>query len=214
MSAPSLACATLEVALNRYLRLERSALEECAALDGRSIALHLADLGWTFVVEPHAGGVRVAPDAVVEPDVRLSAPSLRLLRLALGNMAGVAGGNAGLPSGLEVEGDTELLRRFTALLARVGFDPEELAARVMGDGAAHRVVGGLRELFGWGRHAGQRLGQDAVEYLSHETGDLATPPQVEEWMQAVDTLREGADRLEARLALLERKAHPVDGANS
>lgn len=201
MTTPALACAGLEIALNRYLRLERSALEECAALDGKSIALHLADLGWTFVVEPHAAGVRVLAESEIPPDVRVAAPSMRLLQLALRS----AGGAEGLPAGLEVEGDTELLTRFNALLARVGFDPEELAAKVLGDAAAHRVVGGLRELLGWGRHAAQRLSQDTAEYLSEETGDLARAGDIEDWMQGVETLREGADRLEARLALLEGK---------
>lgn len=201
MSAPALACAGLEIALNRYLQLERSALEECAALSGRSIALHVADLGWTFVVEPHAGGVRVLGEAQGQPDVRASAPSPRLLQLALR----AARGAEGLPAGLEVEGDTELLRRFNTLLARVGFDPEELAAKLLGDGAAHRVVGGLRQFFGWSRHAATRLGQDTAEYLSEETGDLARSHEIAEWMEGVDRLREGADRLEARLALLEGK---------
>ncbi|MDE0855117.1 MAG: hypothetical protein OSA97_11920, partial [Nevskia sp.] len=67
MTAPALACAGLEVALNRYLRLERSALEECTALSGKSIALHIADLGWTFVIEPHAGGVRVLAEPAAPP---------------------------------------------------------------------------------------------------------------------------------------------------
>jgi len=201
MSAPALACAAFEIALNRYLQLERPALEECAALSGRSIALHVADLDWTFVIEPHAGGVRVLNQAEGEPDVRASAASPRLLQLALR----AARGTEGLPAGLEVEGDTELLRRFNTLLARVGFDPEELAAKLLGDGAAHRVVGGLRQFLGWGRHAAQRLGQDTAEYLSEETGDLARSHEIEEWMEAVDALREGADRFEARLALLEGK---------
>jgi len=201
MATPALACAALEIALNRYLRLERSALEECAALSGKSIALHLADLGWTFVIEPHAAGVRVLADSEISPDVRVAAPSMRLLQLALRS----AGGAEGLPAGLEVEGDTALLTRFNALLARVGFDPEEMAAKLLGDAAAHRVVGSLRELFGWGRHAAQRLSQDTAEYLTEESGDLARSGDIEEWMQGVDALREGADRLDARLALLEGK---------
>ncbi|MBV8063725.1 MAG: SCP2 sterol-binding domain-containing protein [Nevskia sp.] len=201
MATPALACAGLEIALNRYLQLEQSALNECAALAGRSIALHLSDLGWTFVIEPHAGGVRVLGESAGEPDVRAAAPSTRLLQLALR----AARGDEGLPAGLELEGDTELLRRFNALLARVGFDPEELAAKVLGDGAAHRVVGGLRQLLGWGRHAATRLGQDTAEYLSEETGDLARSHEIDEWMESVDALREGTDRLEARLALLEAK---------
>ena len=202
MSAPALLCAGVEIALNRYLQLERPALAECAALAGRSIALTALDFGWTFVVEPHAGGVRVLGEPAAEPDVRVSAPSLRLLRLAMESASGRGGG---LPAGLTVEGDQDLLRRFGLMLARVGFDPEELAARFVGDGAAHRLVGGLRSFFGWGRQAADRLSQDTAEFLSEETEDLARSGDVHEWMDAVDTLREDADRFEARLALLEQQ---------
>jgi len=199
MTTPPLICATLEVALNRYLGLERSALAECSALSGRSIALHTEDLGWTFILEPHAGGVRVSAESVVTPDVRVSAPTLGLLRLALRT----ASGTSGLPAGLEVEGDTELLEHFNAILGRVGFDTEELASKWVGNGMAHRIVGGVRGLLGFGRSAVERLSMDTAEYLREETGDLARSADVEEWTDAVDALREGTDRLEARLARIE-----------
>ena len=200
MTAPAVLCATVEVALNRYLGLERAVLDECAALDGKALALQISDLGWTFIIEPHAGGVRVASSLVRAADVRITAGSLRLARLAFDT----ARGTPGLPSGLDVQGDTELLARFNALLARVGFDPEELAAKFVGDAAAHRLVGGLKNLFGWGRSAAERLSLDTAEYLTEETEDLARSADIGEWMEAVDGLREGADRLEARLAKLER----------
>ncbi len=201
MTAPALLCATIEVALNRTLRLERGVLDDCAKLEGRSIALRAADLDWTFVIEPHASGVRVAATSEGKPDVLVSAPTLRLLRLALGTVSG----REALPAGLEIVGDTELLNRFNGLLRRVGFDPEELVAKLVGDGAAHRLVGGFKGLFGWGRNAADRLSLDTAEYLVEETGDLARAADVEEWMDAVDSLREGADRLDARLKMLERK---------
>lgn len=201
MPAPALLCAAVEVALNRYLQLERRVLDDCATLHGKSIALHATDFDWTFVIEPHAGGVRVAAESADEPDVWVSAPSLRLMRLALTSVSG----REGLPAGIEVVGDTELLNRFNDLLRRVGFDPEELVAKLVGEGAAHRLVGGFKGLFGWGRNAADRLSQDMAEYLTEETEDLARAADVEEWMDGVDTLREGADRLEARLAAVERK---------
>ena len=201
MPAPTLLCATVEVALNRTLRLERSVIDECAALEGRSIALEAADLGWLLVIEPIATGVRVSNRADTEPDVLVSAPSLRLARLGLSML----GSRQGLPAGIDVAGDTELLTRFFSLLARVGFDPEELVARVIGDGAAHRLVGGLRGLFGFGREAAGKLAADTAEYLTEESEDLARAADVEEWMDAVDTLREDVDRLEARLARLEQR---------
>lgn len=200
MTAPAVLCAAVEVALNRTLWLDRGVLEDCARLEGRTIALHAADLDWTFVIEPIANGVRVSAESETRPDVRVSAPTLRLMRLALSTVSG----REGLPTGLEIAGDTELLNRFNALLLRVGFDPEELAAKVIGDGAAHRLVGGLKSFFGWGRNAADRLSLDTAEYLTEETGDLARAADIEEWMDAVDGLREDVDRFEARLAALER----------
>ena len=84
------------------------------------------------------------------------------------------------------------------------FDPAEVAARVVGEGAAHRLVGGLRGLFGWGRRSAATLTLDTAEYLREETRDLARRVDAEEWMDAVDTLREDTDRLEARLRRIER----------
>lgn len=204
MAAPALVCATVEVALNRYLRLERSVVADCAAMAGKSIALEAADLGWMFVIEPIATGVRVSNVAEDEPDVLVSAPTLRLARLGLNQLTR----REGLPTGLEVVGDIELLNRFGGLLSRVGFDPEELVARVIGDGAAHRLVGGLKGLFGFGRSAADKLSRDTAEYLTEESEDLARAADVEEWMDAVDGLREGVDRLEARLARLEQRSAP------
>lgn len=201
MTAPALVCASLEIALNRYLRLEPAVVGECTALSGRGIAFEVADLGWTFTVEFQAGGVRVAGDAKAA-EVRVTAPSLKLLRLALEGSRGAKL----IPRGLEVQGDTELLTRFREMLARVGFDPEELAAKLVGDGAAHRLVDGAKRLFGWGRTAAQRLSFDTAEYLTEETGDLARGADVAEWMDAVDHLREATDRLEARLGRIETGA--------
>lgn len=212
MSTPALLCATLEVALNRVLRLEASALKACAALEGRSLALEASDLGWRLVIEPGAGGVRVLGDDALACDVTARAPMPRLLTLALR----MAGGERGLPRELEVEGDTELLQTFARILSGVGFDPEELVARAVGDAAAHRLVEGARGLFGWGRRSAESLSYSGAEYLREETEDLARAGDVEAWMQDVETLRDDVDRLQARLDRLERQreAAAKDGAAS
>jgi ubiquinone biosynthesis protein UbiJ len=48
------------------------------------------------------------------------------------------------------------------------------------------------------------------EYLTEESRDLPAPPEVEAWVEQVDRLREDADRLEARLALLSRSRRGGD----
>lgn len=199
---PALLCATLEIALNRLLRLEPLALSRCAALGGRTLALEATDLGWRFVIEPNATGVRIADGSDIVADVTARAPAARLLTLALR----MTGGERGPPSELEVEGDAELLQTFAGILAQAGFDPEELMARALGDVAAHRLAHGARKLFGWSRRSLRSLSYSGAEYLREETGDLARAGDVESWMQDIERLRDATDRLQARLERLERRA--------
>jgi len=201
MTTPALLCATLEVALNRTLRLEPAVAADCGRLAGRVIALDVDGPGWSFNIEFAEGGVRVFDQLDAEPDVRVAGGLSALLRLAWQ----VTQGESGVPQGLRVDGDTELLTRFNQLLARAGFDPEELAAKLVGDTAAHRLNQGLQKLFGWGRQTAATLGLDTAEYLREETRDLARAADVEDWMHAIDQLREDTDRLEARLRRLEER---------
>lgn len=196
MSAPSALAGALEIALNRFLALEPEVLADCARMKDRVIALHARSLEWEFFLCPHAGGVQVLDRWDGKPDVRISAPITVLLRHALS-------GSSSIPVGVSVEGDAELLSRFAALLAKVGFDPEEWLAKWLGDAAGHRVHQGLRGLMDWGRNAVSTLSLDTAEYLREETRDLVHRADAERWMDEVDNLRERADRLAARLQRLE-----------
>ncbi len=201
MNAPPLLCAALEIALNRYLALEPAVQAELGRLKDRVIALHAQGPGWEFYLCPSASGV-VVLDAWpgkpgVKPDVRISAPPAALLRRAFG------GADAGVP-GVQVEGDADLLQRFSTLLAKVGFDSEEWLARWVGGGAAHRIDQGLRGLLGWGRRSASTLALDTAEYLREETRDLAHRADVERWVDGVETLLRGVDQAAARLDRLER----------
>lgn len=200
VSAPALLCATLEVALNRYLSLEPEVLAECGELSGRSIALRALGIGWNFLIEFHAGGVRVLADDAAAADVTVSGQPTTLFQLAWKT----AGGAGGIPAGIDVEGDAELLLRFNKLLAKVGFDPEELLAKFFGGSAAHRIHQGLQKFLGWGRRSADTLSLDAAEYLREETRDLARGSDAVEWMDNVDLLRERVDRFEARIEKLEQ----------
>jgi len=207
LSAPGVLIGAMEIALNRYLRLEPDALEECARLSGRTIELRVKNPPWAFVIEFTSGGVRVLPDWPTKPEVRVTAPLSALVRLGAASArpsSGLGANDASLPSGIDVEGDAELLTRFNKLIAGVGFDLEEVFAKYMDDGAAHRLAEGLKTLFGWSRKTAGTLALDTAEYLREETGDLARAADVEEWSEAVDELRERTDRLEAKLSRLER----------
>ena len=199
MTTPALLCAALEVAINRMLQQEASAREQCARLEGRALALTASDLDLRFVIEMVHGGVRVSGDDEVPVEVSARAPAARLLTLAMQTMDG----RSGIPKGLEIDGDPELLQRFARILARAGFDPEEVAARLFGDVIAYRLAQGARGFVAWGRRSIDSLSYSAAEYLREETEDLARADDVEDWLQGVEELRDGIDRLEARLLQLE-----------
>lgn len=202
MMAPGLLVGALEIALNRYLRLEPEVLEACGRMEGRCIALSVQGPAWNFYIEPIPSGVRVLAQRDAAADVTVRGPLLLLLRLAWKTMQG----ESGIPQGLSVEGDTELLTRFNKLLTRVGFDPEEVLAKYFGDALGHRLGQGLQKFFGWGRNTAQTLGLNTAEYLREETRDLARAADVDDWMNGVDDLRDAVDRIEARLQQLETRA--------
>ncbi|HEY1077301.1 MAG TPA: SCP2 sterol-binding domain-containing protein [Fontimonas sp.] len=205
MSAPALLCGAVEVALNRFLALEDSALRECAQLSPRVIELRTQAPDWSFFIEFHGAGVRVAPDCDRTAEVRVSGRMSNLMRLAW--TVAQSGGDTGVPQGLQVDGDVELLLRFNRLLARIGFDPEEFAARIVGDAAGHRLTQGLRGVLAWGQRTVNTLGLDSAEYLREETRDLARASDAQEWAESVDKLRDDVARFEARLQRLERQVH-------
>ncbi|HUP91703.1 MAG TPA: SCP2 sterol-binding domain-containing protein [Solimonas sp.] len=201
---PAFLVAALEVALNRYLALDAGVLAEAGTLSGRVIGLGVDGLGWDFYLEFTERGVRVLSELERAPDVAVRGPLGRLMRLAWQ----VSQGESGIPQGLAIDGDTELLTRFNRMLARVGFEPEEFAAKFVGDAAAHRLGQGVQSLLGFGRKTVGTLALDGAEYLREETGDLAGAADVAEWTDAVEALRDAVARFEARLAQLEARSAP------
>lgn len=196
---PALLGAGVEVALNRYLRLEPSVIARCAALAPRRVRLELAGFGWRFDLVFDAAGVVVHTDAEEAADAKVRGPLPGLARMALRESG------TSLPEGVEVEGDAELLQTLRRLLADVGFDPEGFAAGLVGGAAAHRLGGLVRGFSAWTRRSADTLALDTAEYLREETRDLARGSDVDDWVEAVEALRERTDRFEARLRQLERR---------
>ena len=199
---PTFICAAVEVALNRTLRLEPEVLADFAKLDGKVLALTVDGLEWDFFIECIASGVRVLASFERAADVHLHGGAIGYLQLARQFKTG----DTHLPPGVTVDGDAELLHRFTRLLARIGFDPAELIARFTGDGAAQRLVSSLQSLFGWGSQSAKTMTLNASEYLREETYDLARKSDADEWGTSVETLRDDVARLDARLKRLEKSA--------
>ncbi len=97
----------------------------------------------------------------------------------------------------------EFAQEISFLARNLDWDVEEDLSRVVGDVAAHRMVGAAREAASWGREASLRLAQGAAEYWTEEAPLIASRVKVESFVREVAELRDAAERLEKRIERLE-----------
>jgi len=188
----------LAAVLNRNVAQSNRASALTVQLDGRTLSLVLEGTPLTLYFRVADGRIAIDSAQPGEADASLSGSPLALLSLA-----GPGAEDRLRGSAIRIAGDAEVAQRFRDLLQQAQPDFEEELSRMVGDVAAHRVAGLARGLFDWGRKAAGSLSTSVAEYLQEESRDLPTRIEVEEFLEAVDRLRESADRFEARLARLE-----------
>ena len=108
------------------------------------------------------------------------------------------------PGSVEIAGDADLARRLERIATRFSPDFDEAFARLFGDVAGFQIARALRSGFAAVRTSSRAFARDAADYLSEESRDLVAKPEVENFLDDVDALRERADRLDARVRRLAR----------
>ena len=86
---------------------------------------------------------------------------------------------------------------------------EEELSRLLGDVPAHQLGGLARSALGWLRRGVRTSADNLAEYLAHERRDLVPRAEAQGFLHDVDTLREDADRLEARVNALAMRGRPA-----
>ena len=188
-------------------------------LRGRRLAIQVSGVSWTCVIESTGrtlkalrgadAGNGAGADQTAGVDATIAGAPLSLLALlALSGddaQAVIRRGDA------RIEGDAQIAQQFRELGLLLRPDLEAGMARVVGRSGAHIAMRGVRALADWTRAAAWTSVRNLAEYLAHETGDLVSRPEAEHFLAGVDQLREQSDRLDARLLLLEQRAHILAG---
>jgi ubiquinone biosynthesis protein UbiJ len=195
----------LDAALARALADSPRARELTRELAGRSVTVRLAGAGWAVCL--HSRGtaleLRAAGGA---SDACISGGALALLGLAGPDAQAVLRrGDA------RIEGDGEIAERFGELARLLRPDIEHELGRLLGAVPAHLATRAARGALAWGRQAARATLRNAADYLAHESRDLVPAPESEHVMRGAETLREQSDRLDARLAGLERRVAALRG---
>ncbi|SDX81248.1 ubiquinone biosynthesis accessory factor UbiJ [Lysobacter enzymogenes] len=202
-----LAGRALEAALNRALALDPDTRAGLSALDGRSIALHLAE-------PPLAARILVAGERLEVGPVRSSDEPDLSVRSTLGaifaqlpSLLGAARNEQAAPVGkLRIEGDADLARRLQRLAERFDPDWQQPFTAVFGDlvgvQIANAVAGALRHA----RDAAGAFASNAAEYLTEESRDLVPRAELDAFHDDVDALRDDVERAAARVVRLSARA--------
>ena len=140
-------------------------------------------------------------EAPTRPDATISGAPLSLLALAGGDSQAVI-----RRGDVRIEGNAEIAQQFRELGLLLRPDLEAALSQLLGRSGAHVAMRGMRAAADWTRTAASTSLRNVAEYLAHESGDLVSRPEAEHFLRGVEALREQLDRIEARLALMERRA--------
>ena len=195
----------LEATLNRVLSLDPETLDALRALDDRSITIAFKGSALAMRIAVDSGQLRVGPAFAGDSQLRVSATPGSLLAMAAARLRGDA--DAALPPGqVEISGDADLARRIERLASRFEPDFDEAFARAFGDVIGFQLARGFRGAPAGVRKSTSRLLRTSFEYLVEESRDLVARPELEQFFEEVDALRERADRLAARVRRIDPAA--------
>jgi len=178
-------------ALNHVLRSEAWARERLVPFAGEAVELAAPPLPvLRFTIEP--GGTVAAGGPP---------PSL-VLHLKGTFLAALTRGEEHALRAVEVSGNARLASEVLLLARNLRWDFEEDLARVLGDVAAHRLAGALRDLAGWHLDAARRLAGAFADYATDEALLLLRRDELTALAGGIAQLRDALERLDKRVERL------------
>jgi ubiquinone biosynthesis protein UbiJ len=180
--------------LNHLLQHNPEVRADLSAFAGRRLALRAGPFSGSGVVT----GAGWLAECQGEPEAWIQVRPLALL-LAQSRQRPPAFAD------LTLGGEPPLAQALAALLGRLRWHVADDLARVFGSVAAHRLETAARQASAAQTRLFWRVLESWTEYLREETPLLAKKADVEDFVMAVDALRDDAERCAKRLRLLEAR---------
>lgn len=199
---PAFITEQLERLANRallYAPLTRLQLQK---LQGKTFAIELQRPGLRLLLRVTRKGLLFQSQWEDNADASVRGPAVALLRQLRQEDTSPA---ALIRGGIEIGGDLHLAQQFVKVLKDLDLDLESALGDLIGDVAAHQISELTRTGLGWLGRAGRTLLRQSRNYLAEERNVLLTPRQYTRFRDDVEALRESTDRLDARIARLQRQ---------
>ena len=183
----------LAAALNSLLQSEPWARERLVPFAGAVLEIRAAPLPPLRL--------SIASDGRLGPDRPATEPSL-IVTLRPETLVAAVRGEDHLLRSIDVAGNAKLAAEVMFLARHLRPDVEEAVAQLVGDVAAHRLVGMARKAAAWHADAARRIAGSLVEYAVEEKQLLVKRAELEEIAAAHARLRDGLERIEKRIQRL------------
>lgn len=201
MSLPSpvslLGAAAMEQGIDTLLRLDPITRQRLALIDARVIRVVVSSPPLEVTAVVTEGRVSVATEHDDEVDLTVTG-SLAALRSLAGSQDALHTGD------VTITGDLRVASHLREILSGIDPDWQELVSPVIGDTATHKLERAARDALQWVLRTRDSFAEDTHDYLVDEVALVANSDDLARFSDAVDELREDADRFSARLARLER----------
>ena len=154
---------------------------------GKTVRLRLFPLTLDLAIEENGGFVQATAAADAELALSPAGMANRLL-----------GGKPGLDL-IHTGGDAALGAEIAAIFRLLGWDVEEDLSRVVGDIAAHKLVGAGKDVLAWHRNAAETIAKSWAEHWQEESPLLAPPEETRALAGEIGELADRVDRLEQKI---------------
>jgi ubiquinone biosynthesis protein UbiJ len=196
-TAPWVAAA--ESVINRGIAASSDAAGLARRLDATSLGVDVEGV-MRLRASVHGGRLSLLPGDDEAADALISGSASALLGMLRGRADAAAA-----TRGMQIRGNAEIANLYRELLTAARPDAEEELSRWIGDLPARHLAQLARRVAGWAQRGGATAAANLREYWQEESRDLISRTEADEFLQAVDAVRESADRIEARLANLESR---------
>lgn len=205
MKLPVTVTTTIELAFNRYIALDSTAQKRFEQLKEAVICLHISGLDIRLYFIPSAKHIQIQNQYGDIPDATIQATPMTLMRLSHSDNPG----KTFLESEATISGDTGVGMAFSQILREVDIHWEDLLSTLVGDIIAQHSAQLAKNTQGWLKDSAHAMNLNLSEYLSEESRDIAADAEVRHYIDQVDTLRDDAARLEAKVERLSKQLRNV-----
>lgn len=188
----------IQQGISAALRLDPHTKQSLSSINGKVIRVEVTSPSLVFHAIIIDGEVDIEGSFDAEPDTSITGSASALLSLRNKNDALYTGD-------VKISGDMSTGEQLRTILSNVEIELEEVVAPITGDAIAHQLGQFGKQLGAWLGDSGQSVKRNTSEYLQEEVELLAPNSEVTRYVREVDEVREQADRITARLEVLEKK---------